>query len=62
MLAIFDMFEERVQEINTYFYAVKAFDQGPTAQIPDALLFDSEFIMMLKTSILLIIWSNLPYP
>lgn len=57
MQAIYDMFSERIQEIDTYFCAVRALDQGPTEQITDAPYFNVEFIKMLKANTLLMIYN-----
>ena len=44
MQAIFDMFDERVQEIDLYFEALKELDQGNTEHLGISHYFDSEFI------------------
>ena len=44
MQAIFDMFDERVQEIDLYFAAIKELDQGATNHTTEAPYFNSEFI------------------
>ena len=48
MQAIFDMFEERVQEIDLYFKALKELDQGNTEHLGTSHYFNSEFIKILK--------------
>lgn len=57
MQAIFDMFDERVQEIDLYFAAIKELDQGSTNQTTEAPYFNSEFIKILKANTLLMIYN-----
>ena len=56
MQAIFDMFNERIQEIDLYFEALKELDQGNTEHL-DAPFFDSEFIKILKANTLLMVYN-----
>lgn len=57
MQAIFDMFDERVQEIELYFAAIKELDQGATNHTTEAPYYNSEFIKILKANILLMIYN-----
>ena len=57
MQAIFDMFDERVQEIDLYFKAMKELDEGYTNHISDATYFNREFIKILKANTLLMIYN-----
>ena len=57
MQAIFDMFDERVQEIDLYFVAIKELDQGATNHTTEAPYFNSEFIKILKANTLLMIYN-----
>lgn len=57
MQAIFDMFDERVQEIDLYFEAIKELDQGSTNHTSDAPYFHNEFIKILKANTLLMIYN-----
>ena len=56
MQAIFDMFNERIQEIDLYFEALKELDQGNSEHL-DAPFFDSEFIKILKANTLLMVYN-----
>ena len=56
MQAIFEMFNERIQEIDLYFEALKELDQGNTEHL-DAPFFDSEFIKILKANTLLMVYN-----
>ena len=42
MQAIFDMFDERVQEIDLYFEALKELDQGNTEHLGISHYFDND--------------------
>ena len=57
MQAIFDMFDERVQEIDLYFEALKELDQGNTEHLGISHYFDSEFIKILKANTLLMVYN-----
>lgn len=57
MQAIIDMFDERVQEINHYFDAMIALDEGSIERLSQAPYFDSEFIKVLKANALLMIYN-----
>lgn len=57
MQAIFDMFEERVQEIDLYFKALKELDQGNTEHLGTSHYFNSEFIKILKANTLLMVYN-----
>ncbi len=57
MQAIFDMFDERVQEIDLYFEALKELDQGNTEHLGTSHYFDSEFIKILKANTLLMVYN-----
>ena len=58
MQAIFDMFDERVQEIDLYFEALKELDQGNTEHLAASHYFDSEFIKILKANTLLMVYNS----
>lgn len=57
MQAIFDMFDERVREIDLYFAAIKELDQGTANHTTEAPYFNSEFIKILKANTLLMIYN-----
>jgi len=57
MQAIFDMFDERVQEINLYFAAIKALDRGTANHTKEKPYFNPEFIKILKANTLLMIYN-----
>lgn len=57
MQAIFDMFDERVQEIDLYFEALKELDQGNAEHLGTSHYFDSEFIKILKANTLLMVYN-----
>lgn len=57
MQAIFDMFDERVEEINLYFKAMKDLDQGNSNHASDAIFYNDEFIKILKANTLLMIYN-----
>lgn len=57
MQAIFNMFEERVQEIDLYFEAIKELDNGSVEHCSGAHYFNSEFIKILKANTLLMIYN-----
>ena len=57
MQAIFDMFDERIQEIDLYFEALKELDQGNTEHLGISHYFDSEFIKILKANTLLMVYN-----
>ena len=44
MQAILDMFDERVQEIDLYFEAIKELDRGSIGHATDTHYFNEEFI------------------
>lgn len=57
MQAIFEMFDERVQEINLYFEALKELDHGNTEHLCASHYFNSEFIKILKANTLLMVYN-----
>lgn len=57
MQAIFDMFDERVQEIDLYFDAMNELEQGSINHISDTSYFNDEFIKILKANTLLMIYN-----
>lgn len=57
MQAIFDMFDERVEEIDLYFKAMKELDQGASDHASDATFYNDEFIKILKANTLLMIYN-----
>lgn len=57
MQAIFDMFDERVREIDLYFAAINELDQGTANHTTEAPYFNSEFIKILKANTLLMIYN-----
>lgn len=57
MQAIFDMFEERVQEIELYFDAIQELDCGASDNTLETPYFNSEFIKILKANTLLMIYN-----
>lgn len=57
MQAIFDMFDERVQEIDLYFDAIKELDNGSVERTADTHYFNEEFIKILKANTLLMIYN-----
>ncbi len=57
MQAIFDMFEERISELNLYFTALNELDKGNLEHNSTANYFNSEFIKMLKANTLLMIYN-----
>lgn len=57
MQAIFDMFDERIQEIDLYFSGLKELDEGNTGHNSNAQYFNSEFIKILKANTLLMIYN-----
>lgn len=57
MQAIYDMFEERVQEIDLYFEAIVELDKGNVEHASDAKYFHADFIKMLKANTLLMIYN-----
>lgn len=57
MQAILDMFDERVQEIDLYFEAIKELDRGSIGHATDTHYFNEEFIKILKANTLLMIYN-----
>ena len=57
MQAIYDMFDERVQEIDLYFEAMAELDEGNFEHVSDAKYFNTEFIKILKANTLLMIYN-----
>lgn len=57
MQAIFDMFDERVQEIDTYFSALKELDQEVASHSSAKLYCNDEFIKILKANTLIMIYN-----
>lgn len=57
MQAIFDMYDERIREINLYFNAMKELDQGTMENKHNANFYDIEFIKILKANSLLMIYN-----
>lgn len=57
MQAIFDMFDERVEEIDLYFKAMKDLDQGASCHVSDDTFYNDEFIKILKANTLLMIYN-----
>ena len=57
MQAIFDMFDERVEEIDLYFKAMKDLDQGTSDHVSNATFYNDEFIKILKANTLLMIYN-----
>ena len=57
MQAVYDMFDERIQEIDLYFEAMTELDEGNLEHIADAKYFNTEFIKMLKANSLLMIYN-----
>lgn len=57
MQAIFDMFDERVQEINLYFEAIKELDRNSNEDSSTEAYFNSEFIKILKANTLLMVYN-----
>ena len=57
MQAIFDMFNERVQEIDLYLAALTELDRGNTEHLDTLHYFDSEFIKILKANTLLMVYN-----
>lgn len=57
MQAIFDMFDERVEEIDLYFKAMKDLDQGASDHVSNATFYNDEFIKILKANTLLMIYN-----
>lgn len=57
MQAIYDMFDERIQEIDLYFEAMTELDEGNFEHIADAKYFNTEFIKILKANSLLMIYN-----
>ncbi len=57
MQAIYDMFDERVREIDLYFEAVKELDRGTANHTAETPYFNSEFIKILKANTLLMIYN-----
>lgn len=57
MQAIFDMFDESIQEIDLYFKAINELDKGSLKHTWDAHYLNSEFIKILKANTLLMIYN-----
>lgn len=57
MQAIFDMFDERVEEIDLYFKAMKDLDQEASDHVSNATFYNDEFIKILKANTLLMIYN-----
>lgn len=57
MQAIFNMFDERIQEINLYFNAIKELDMSSTNGNSETPYFNSDFIKILKANTLLMIYN-----